>query len=186
MTFEAGERLAAALATVKEDLARVYTVWSLHGPTLEACTALTAMAQEEAGHARALLAVSGNQEAASPLACLHDVPEEWPELVGRAGTVELAVASVVHALRAGADPALAARTAKMSVEEGFHEDLFRGWFRVLEADVPAVAEPFRDAVRVAEGEVRDWLKVLDDLAVDAGVCAPGELTSLPGPPERAS
>src|SRR5882672_1453182 len=134
MTRAAEERLAAAVAAVKDELARVYTVWSLRGPTLEACTALTAMAQEEAGHARALLAVSGDQPPEHRLAFLEHVPDDWPELVGSAGTAE------------------------MAVEESFHEDLFRGWFRILSGDAPAVAERFRDAARAARAEIGDWLK----------------------------
>jgi len=178
MTRAAEERLAAAVAAIKDELASVYTVWSLRGPTLEACTALTAMAQEEAGHARALLAVSGDQPPEHRLAFLEHVPDDWPELVGTAGTAELAVSAVVHALRAGQNPGLASRTAKMAVEESFHEDLFRGWFRILSGDAPAVAERFRDAARAARAEVGDWLKALDELAVEAGVAAPGELASI--------
>ncbi|MDQ1497189.1 MAG: hypothetical protein QOD57_5097 [Actinomycetota bacterium] len=181
MSAEAAEALASALAAVKKDLAWIYTTWSLQGPTLEACTALTAMAQEEAGHARALLGVAGIERRDHGIPCLETMPETWPELVGTAGMVELAVIDVVRALRDGANPSLSARTAKMTVEEGFHANLFHGWFPILAADARAVSERFAAAVRRTVPEIEKWLGGLDDLAVEAGVAAPGELLAAATP-----
>lgn len=185
MSDEAAEVLASAVAAVKLDLAWIYTTWSLQGPTLEACTALTAMAQEEAGHARALLGVAGVERRDHGIPCLETMPETWPDLVGTAGLVELAVVDVVRRLRDGANPTLAARTAKMAVEEGFHAHLFHGWFPLLADDAPAVAERLDKAVRRATPEIEKWLSGLDDLAVEAGVVAPGEqfAASAPAPLE---
>ena len=47
---QATQRLVASIVAVKFDLARIYTDWSVRGPKLEASTAVTAMAQEEAFH----------------------------------------------------------------------------------------------------------------------------------------
>lgn len=182
MNPDASERLAAALAATKDRLARIYTVWSLQGPTLEACTALTAMAQEEAGHARALMGIAGDQHAEFGLACLDDIPTTWPGLVGSVGLVELAVVGVVRVVRNGGNAILSARTAKMAVEEAFHEDLFRGWFPLLVSEAAPVVERFRSALAAAHPQLEKWLTGLDELAVEAGVARPGELLAAALPP----
>ena len=181
-------QLIAAMVAVKQQLAGIYTDWCVRGPKLEASTAITAMAQEEQGHARVLSGLLETASTSEALPCLGRPLASWPEMVGSAGPADVALARLTRALATCPDPALQARLRKMADEERFHEAFYQGWFALLETDEPAVARIFWDARIRAEAEVVNWLGNLDALATEAGLapagtlrraCAPGTVRPQP-------
>lgn len=172
-TTESAE-LAAAIVGAKSALARVYTGWSVRGPSLEASTAVTAMAQEEAGHARVLKRLAKDAEGRRP-ACLEADPDSWPQMIGTAGAVELAMGRIIRALSRSSNEEWRGRTVKMAMEERFHEDFFTGWSASLSRESEGARRAYEEARERADQEVRAWLERLDALAAGAGILAAGEL-----------
>jgi 1,2-phenylacetyl-CoA epoxidase catalytic subunit len=136
-----------ALADTKRWLGVRYAEWCDGAPTLEASVAASAMAQDELGHARALLpllkefpgidpgipAEAPRTEYAS-VAFLDQPFSTWPTfvaanvLIGHALTIALA-----SARRSGYVP-LKTRAVKILEEERFHWLHGEGWFKRLAAD----------------------------------------------------
>jgi hypothetical protein len=157
----AARRIAGDLAAVKFRLARIYLEWSVAGPTLEASTAMAAMAQEEAGHARSVRRMAdGETSDPLPLPVLEKSPESWPELIGHVGAAELTLALILDGLNACGDADVRRHVAKMAVEERYHRRFYTGWFAELEGEDSAAGGVFRECRSVAEAQATDWLHAL--------------------------
>lgn len=177
------QRLAAALAGVKSELARIYAHWSVRGPSLESSTALAALAQEEGGHARVLAKLAGGETARCPLPCLAGTPVDWPELIGITGAAEAAVSAVLdHLLGSGAED-VRRNLMKMADEERYHADFFGGWERILAADGSGAGGSFRSAAKAARAEAETWLATLSLTFADSAAAPPRAAlhASLPCP-----
>jgi ring-1,2-phenylacetyl-CoA epoxidase subunit PaaC len=169
------ELLAAAVVAVKEDLGWMYTDWSVRTPTLESSTAVTAMAQEEVGHARVLGGLVPDGVAGEPIPCLRDQAPTWPELIGIVTPVELALAELTRALADCRHDLLRSRTRKMADEERFHELFVEGWSNLLGADTTEVSGAFFAAARRSQPETGAWVERLDALAADGDILDSGTL-----------
>ncbi|GAA1515520.1 Phenylacetic acid catabolic protein [Nocardioides humi] len=151
--------LLADVAALKVELRALYVRWCVAGPTLEASSALAAMAQEETGHARVLARLAGEAEA------VIDATEvlggaavtDWPSLVGHAGPVEVALASVTAALRGVGDPEVQRNLAKIAVEERSHADFFTGCLLELAPREDAAGARFRSTRTDTEKRLAPWL-----------------------------
>ena len=146
MIDESPERgTLASAGAVMAALARRYMEWSVRGPTLEASTAMAAMAQEAAAHARAAKRAAGDawSEQATPVSSVAGALSSWPTLVGTASQVEGAVMAVLQAL----DPLeqLLPQLAKMRTEKQYHLEFMRGWVAILAKDATAAGAEFRRA-----------------------------------------
>jgi ring-1,2-phenylacetyl-CoA epoxidase subunit PaaA/ring-1,2-phenylacetyl-CoA epoxidase subunit PaaC len=169
------DRLIAAIAAVKTDLAWLYTDWSVRAPTLESSTAITAMAQEEVGHARVLGGLVDESVEGERIACLREPVASWPELLGTVAPAELALAELARALGACRHDALRARVRKMADEERFHELFVEGWSALLEDDAPDVTAAFRQALGRAQEQTAAWIERLDADAAAGDVLDAGAL-----------
>ena len=157
----AARRVGADLAAVKFRLARSYLEWSVGGPTLEASTAMAAMSQEEAGHARSIRRMGGGAVSDPlPFPVLEKSPESWPELIGTLGVAELTLATILDGLSACPDADVRRHVAKMAVEERYHRRFYTGWFTELAGDDSTAGEIFRERRSVTEAQARDWLDAL--------------------------
>jgi hypothetical protein len=165
------ERIAGELAAVKECLARIFIDWSVRGPTLEASTAMAAMAQEAAGHARVCSRLAGARSLADccPPAGLKTVPPTWPELIATVGTAELALGMLLDRLAASDDPAIRRQLAKMAVEERYHRRFFVGWFTELDQDRTPAGELFSSARATGEASALAWLSSLRTTLAQIGL-----------------
>jgi len=171
--------VVAELAALKTQLRRIYVKWCVSGPTLEASSALAAMAQEEAGHARVLARLAGD---ADPLVDAErlvaaDAVADWPTLVGHAGPVEVALAAVTAGLRGVSDPGFQRNIGKIAVEERYHADFFVGCFKELDGLDDPAGELFRKSRHETEGRVDAWLGSSTELLAGLGV----ELRDEPNP-----
>src|SRR5262249_41452742 len=148
-------------ASICHALHEIYTQWSVRGPSLESSTAIAAMSQEQAGYAKTLDRLAdGVSPEVCPVPSLRAVPATWPELIGAAGTVELALAAALDQWRAGAEGSLTRNLDKMAQEIGYHARFFRGWFQELDDDTSQVGVLFDRARATTEQEVWSWLSTL--------------------------
>jgi hypothetical protein len=171
----ADQRLAAAVAAVKADLGWMYTDWSVRAPTLESSTAVTAMAQEEVGHARVLGGLVPDDLAGDAIPCLQGTAASWPELIGVVAPVELALAELTRQLAVCRHELLRSRARKMAEEERFHELFVEGWTGLLGADEGEVSAAFAEGVRRSRDETAAWVQRLDALAAEGDVLDAGAL-----------
>lgn len=158
------EQLHEALghsASICKALSEIYTQWCVRGPSLEASTAIAAMSQEQAGYSRMLDRLAeGMTPEACPLPSLLASPASWPELVGIAGTVELALAAALSQWRTSVDDSAIRNLTKMAQELGYHARFFRGWFQVFDDDISQASVMFNHARATTELEVWSWLSTL--------------------------
>jgi 1,2-phenylacetyl-CoA epoxidase catalytic subunit len=175
------ELLIAAVAAVKADLGWTYTDWSVRAPTLESSTAVTAMAQEEVGHARVLNGLVQGEVEGERIACVHEPASSWPELIGIVSPVEFALAGLTRALAGCRHDGLRSRARKMADEERFHELFMEGWSGLLGTDTTDVSSAFREALRRSEPETAAWVERLDALAAEGDVLDPGTLVERCSP-----
>jgi 1,2-phenylacetyl-CoA epoxidase catalytic subunit len=171
----ADQRLAAAVAAVKVDLGWMYTDWSVRAPTLESSTAVTAMAQEEVGHARVLGGLVPDGVEGEGIPCLRQPATSWPELIGIVAPVELALAELTRRLSGCGHELLRSRARKMAEEERFHELFVEGWCGLLGADAREVAAAFADGVRRSQDETAAWVEHLDALSAEGAILDAGAL-----------
>jgi 1,2-phenylacetyl-CoA epoxidase catalytic subunit len=171
----ADERLAAAVVAVKVDLGWMYTDWSVRAPTLESSTAVTAMAQEEVGHARVLGGLVPDGVEGDSIPCLKEPASSWPAFIGVVAPMELALAELTRRLAGCRHDLLRSRARKMAEEERFHELFIEGWSGLLDADSSEVASAFAEGVRRSQRETAAWVERLDALAAEGEVLDAGEL-----------
>lgn len=189
------ERILGDLVPVKASLARLYTQWSVRGPTLEASTALAALAQEEAAHARAIgrLSPQPTPPPDCPLPSLLRPVDSWPELIAYTALVEASTSRLLHALMGRGEETVRRMLPKLLDEERYHRDFLGGWCQVLLADDPAVRSTLQSAAARITSEVAGWWAGmrpalewagvsldLDVLASDACLTGPGGSAGTPG------
>jgi ring-1,2-phenylacetyl-CoA epoxidase subunit PaaC len=124
--------LVHSLAENKKLLGRRYSEWAVGGPTLEAAIALSAMAQDELGHARVLyglleelrgLPATGDTDWTVEgwgLSVVRRPFETWAHLIGAVVFLDAALTTLVEAATTSAFPPLRRRTRKMVEEERYH------------------------------------------------------------------
>src|SRR5580700_431215 len=148
--------VCSELAGVKLRLRGLYVRWCVGGPTLEASSALAAMAQEESGHARILTRLAGSHHAASDLDRL--MPTEtitaWPELVGMVGPVESASVAVLQRIVDSDNAPIARNITKILTEERHHAQFFSGWFTELEQNHNSAGAIFARSREASELRVK--------------------------------
>jgi len=145
--------VVVALADNKYFLAHRLASWGVGAPTLESAVACTAIAQEEAGHARALYSLleefppevaplplerEGDRERKYALSYLL---EETTSFVRGVAALTLADRACTVVLEAAADSSfegLRKRAARILADERFHQRYANGRVREL-ADGPALA-----------------------------------------------
>lgn len=173
---QAVQSVIASIVEVKLDLARIYTAWSVRGPKLEASTAVTAMAQEEAGHARVLGGMLGTEARGQAVESLRQPIDSWPQMLGVVGPADVAVGRLAAILASCPHQQLRSRAGKMRQEEIFHEAFFLGWSKLLLAEPEAVRRCFETSWSRSASEVEAWLKDVDRFAADARLAEAGQVT----------
>lgn len=174
-THQDGPALLADIAVIKGGLRAHYITWCVSGPTLEASSAVAAMAQEEGGHRRILTRLAGDTvptDAASQLLATTQI-EAWPDFVGCAGSIEIALAGILERLSESADPKVARNLVKMASEERYHAEFFLAWYQDLEKNDNSASRRFKSARQAGESAIVDWLAVhtvmLAELGLTVGV-----------------
>jgi hypothetical protein len=174
-------QISADLATIKLQLRAVYIRWCVSGPTLEASSAMAAMAQEEAGHARVLqrLSAAATPSAAAAAILPAEEIQDWPSLVGTVGPVEIALAGLLSELRAVEEPEFQRNLGKIAVEDRYHADFFIGCFEELDVMDNQAGKVFATSLEASEARVAGWLQVSRPAGTAAGCPLPGraELSS---------
>jgi hypothetical protein len=177
--------LLADIAAIKADLRALYVRWCISGPTLEATSALAAMAQEEGGHRRIAKRLAGKvppTEAATQLFGPARI-DAWPDFVGWVGPVEVALAGILDRLSESDDPQIARNLVKMAAEERYHAEFYLSWFQELEKNDNSAGRQFKSARQAGEAAVALWLNlhaaVLADTGLTIGVDGTGVSHRLP-------
>jgi 1,2-phenylacetyl-CoA epoxidase catalytic subunit len=180
-THPDGLALLADIAAIKADLRTLYVTWCISGPTLEATSALAAMAQEEGGHRRITARLAGKTpptEAASQLFGPARI-EAWPDFVGWVGPVEVALAGILERLGESDAPQIARNLMKMAAEERYHAEFYLSWFQELEKNDNLAGRQFKAARHAGEAAVARWLRrhaaVLAESGLTIGHRLPAEL-----------
>lgn len=155
-------KLIAGLLEAKFRLARHYLEWCVRGPVIEACTAISAMAQEEYGQARVLRGLLDNEYTTSgiQLPDLVAAPAEtWIDLICLAALFDPAITRI---LEAGTDAnlALGRRAGKIVQEERFHEVFASQWF-VLLGQEPATRSLLMQQTQLLRSQILLWLEQLN-------------------------
>jgi Phenylacetic acid catabolic protein len=160
--------ISADLASLKLALRRLYVVWCVGGPTLEASSAVAAMAQEEAGHARILARLAGTATATVDVSRLVPIDEvtSWPQLVGVAGPLENALAALLDGLKSAEEPEFSRNLTKIAAEERYHAQFYVGWFHELERNDNDAGRIFKAARVEAEARVAEWLSAARPVLVE--------------------
>jgi ring-1,2-phenylacetyl-CoA epoxidase subunit PaaC len=151
-------KLLLSLADNKRLLGMRYSEWILGAPTLEACIACSAMAQDEWGHGRILYAMlkelgydpgaleherESDEYLSSEL--LDTPPDDWPTMLALNALFDTALTIQCEALTESRFSPLHFRVRKLLAEERFHFEHARGWTaRLAGADAgrQALADAF--------------------------------------------
>lgn len=167
-----------------------YAEWCDSGPTLEAAVAASAMAQDELGHARALLPLlrefpelppelQGEDRAEYRHVAFLDQPlAGWPAFVAVNTLFDRALTLVFEAATASRYFPLQQRARKIVDEERFHRLHGEGWFRRLARAGAASHATLQDAVSHV------WLETVCWYGTDEGdlhrLVGDGILSAEPG------
>jgi 1,2-phenylacetyl-CoA epoxidase catalytic subunit len=170
-------QVCSELAEVKLRLRGLYVRWCVGGPTLEASSALAAMAQEESGHARILTRLAGSRHAASDLDRLMPIETitAWPELVGMVGPVESASVAVLLRIADSDNTPIVRNITKILAEERHHTQFFSGWFTELEQNHNAAGAIFARCREASEQRVNSWMDGISEILAEGGVHSLGRL-----------
>lgn len=156
------EHVGSDLAALTERLGQIYIQWCVRAPSLEASSALAAMAQEHAGYQRVLTRLANGSVAdRCPVNTLETTPDSWPALVGVAGTAEMVLAALLARMQGLGGKAASRSIAKLAIELSYHARLFRGWFVEMLRDASLAGSVFVNAKAGAESELAGWLATLD-------------------------
>ena len=138
-----------------------YAEWSVRAPTLEASIAISAMAQDELGHAR-VLAPIGKGEDFWLMPPLRRAFPSWRRVVAVAWIVDgLMTRLMEHAL----ETELGSRLKKAIQEERYHRIYASGWLQRLKGDRPLAEELSRVGGWMERfcGEVEERVPEVKDL-----------------------
>lgn len=183
----ARQAISADLSQLKAQLRQLYIQWCVSGPTLESSSALAAMAQEESGHTRILARLAAGMTGTVSAAELVPVGRitSWPDLIGTAGPLELALAALLGELKSSGDPEFGRHLPKMAAEERHHAQFFTGWFEELGTDFSEAGSSFAKARDRSEARIAAWLDDAAPLLSEAGVASARSWTTGAGSPGQA-
>jgi hypothetical protein len=178
--------ISADLSQLKAHLLRLYVQWCVSGPTLESSSALAAMAQEEAGHTRILARLAAGTTGTVSAGELVPVGQitNWPDLVGTAGPLELALAALLGELESSGDLEFGRHLPKMAAEERHHAQFFAGWFEELSTDFSEAGSSFAKARDRSEGRIAVWLDGAAPLLSEAGAASARSWIAGTGSPDH--
>jgi 1,2-phenylacetyl-CoA epoxidase catalytic subunit len=181
--------VVVALADNKFFLAHRLAAWGVGAPALESSVACTAIAQEEAGHARVLYSLLESfPEGHRPLplereedrkrkyamSFLREDTASWVRGIAAFTLVDRALTTVLEACRESSISELRKRALRILDDEGFHEKYANGRVREL-AESPAERGALEAEMAALLPEVLCWFgpegEAGLELLVEAGVLA---------------
>jgi ring-1,2-phenylacetyl-CoA epoxidase subunit PaaC len=179
--------LVVAVADNKFFLAHRLATWGVGAPTLESSVACTAIAQEEAGHARVLYSLlesfpeghrplplerEEDRERKYALSFLREPSTSWVRGVAALTLVDRALTTLLEACRESSISELRKRALRIVGDEGFHEKYANGRVREL-AESPSTCGALETEVAALLPEVLCWFgpegEAGLELLVEAGV-----------------
>jgi 1,2-phenylacetyl-CoA epoxidase catalytic subunit len=143
--------LVVAIADSKYFLSRRLAGWGVGAPALESAVACTAIAQEEAGHARGLYSLLGDfPSALRPVALergderdrkytvsfLLEADDSWYRAVAALALMDLAMTTLLGACADSSVAELRKRANRILADEGFHQRFVEGRLRELGSSAP--------------------------------------------------
>lgn len=188
---EALRRLVLTLADSKRILGIRYSDWLLGSPSVETAISVSAMAQDEWGHARLLYALL-KDFGDDPMEIEHrrrrtayasvdglDRPlDDWAAVVAAIVVVDGALTTVLEGLAAGGYEPARSRVPKMISEEELHGEMGAAWFRRLaSAEGSGGAARLREAAEGLLPRTLAWLAPDDGpgrTLAEKGLAAPGD------------
>lgn len=162
--------LVVALADNKYFLAHRLAVWGVGAPALESAVACTAIAQEEAGHARGLYSLLEGLPVGSrpvPLEREDDRPrkyavsflleerDSWYRAVAAMALMDFAMTTLLEACTESSISELRKRAGRILGDERFHERYVDGRLRELGAS-PREAEALEEELAALLPETLCW------------------------------
>jgi len=179
--------LLLACADTKLLLGYHYGEWTFGPPEIEAAIACCSLCQTELGHVRLLHGLLNKHygddadalvETRKPgefanITFLDNEMKSWAELVAANYVVDLAVTTLLHAMKDSTFQPLHMSLDKMLQEEKFHVHHGQGWFRTLAGKSEETRTELSEAASDAVRRVVEWFGPADadeDRAlVEAGV-----------------
>jgi 1,2-phenylacetyl-CoA epoxidase catalytic subunit len=162
--------VVVALADNKFLLAHRLAAWGVGAPALESSVACTAIAQEEAGHARVLYSLlesfpeehrpvplerEEDRERKYALSFLREDTTSWVHGIAAFALVDRALTTLLEACRESSISELRKRALRILGDEGFHEKYANGRVREL-ASSPAECAALEVEVTSLLPEVLCW------------------------------
>ena len=162
--------LVVAIADSKYFLAHRLAGWGVGAPALESAVACTAIAQEEAGHARGLYSLLGDfPSALRPVALergderdrkytvsfLLETDDSWYRAVAALALMDLAMTTLLEACADSSLAELRKRADRILGDERFHARYVHGRLRELGAS-PAEAAALEDELSTLLPETLCW------------------------------
>jgi 1,2-phenylacetyl-CoA epoxidase catalytic subunit len=162
--------LVVAVADNKYFLAHRLAGWGVGAPALESAVACTAIAQEEAGHARGLYSLleefppdlrplpleRGDERPRKyAVSFLLDESDSWYRAVASLALIDLALTTLLEACTASSLPELRKRSTRILGDERFHARYVEGRLRELGA-AQAEAHALEDELAVLLPETLCW------------------------------
>ena len=138
--------LVASVADNKYFLAHRLARWGVGAPALESAVACTAIAQEEAGHARGLYSLledfppelrpvplerEDDRERKYAVSFLVEAKDSWYRAVAAQALIDFAMTTLLEACVGSSVPELRKRADRILADEGFHRRYVEGRLREL-------------------------------------------------------
>jgi 1,2-phenylacetyl-CoA epoxidase catalytic subunit len=181
--------LVVSVADNKYFLAHRLARWGVGAPALESAVACTAIAQEEAGHARGLYSLLEDfPDALRPVplereddrsrkyavSFLVERSDSWYRAVAALGLMDFAMTTLVEACAGSSVAELRKRANRILADEGFHRRYVEGRLRELASSVPE-ARALEDELAALLPETLCWFGPPGEpgleLLVEAGIVA---------------
>ena len=179
--------VVVAVADNKFLLAHRLATWGVGAPTLESSVACTAIAQEEAGHARVLYSLlesfpeehrplplerEEDRERKYAMSFLRETSTSWVRGIAAFTLVDRALTTLLEACRDSSISELRKRALRILGDEGFHEKYADGRVREL-AESPPTRSALETELTALLPEVLCWFgpdgEAGLELLVEAGV-----------------
>ena len=178
--------LVASVADNKYFLAHRLARWGVGAPALESAVACTAIAQEEAGHARGLYSLledfppelrpvpldrEDDRERKYAVSFLVEASDSWYRAVAAQALIDFALTTLLEACVGSSVAELRKRADRILADEGFHRRYVEGRLREL-GSTPAEASILEDELAALLPETLCWFGPPGEpgleLLVDAG------------------
>ncbi len=162
--------LVASVADNKYFLAHRLARWGVGAPALESAVACTAIAQEEAGHARGLYSLledfppelrpvpldrEDDRERKYAVSFLLEASDSWYRAVAAQALIDFAMTILLEACVDSSVAELRKRADRILADEGFHQRYVEGRLREL-GSTPAEASILEDEVAALLPETLCW------------------------------